>query len=138
MQIDFHHAVTYAVSRIAGFNHKEADIISYSAQYVDDATNDGCINFDNGATYSRSATAHKMLDYKNFSTLANHRAWVPFHFLPGNDLKQAGQAHDKRFIYKMICRPGSYVAEDMVRDCIIDQNRPYSLHRLGNYNACIY
>jgi len=48
MQIDFHHAVTYVVARMAGFNHNEADTISYSAQYVDDATNDGVIEFTNG------------------------------------------------------------------------------------------
>jgi hypothetical protein len=37
MQIDFHDAVTYVIVRLAGFDHDAADIISYAAQYVDDA-----------------------------------------------------------------------------------------------------
>lgn len=132
MQIDFHHGVTYVVSRLAGMTPDEAHTIAYCAQYVDDATNDGKITFDNGATYSRIATAHKMLDYSNFDALANHRAWVPFHFLPGNNLHKAGEEDpDDRFIKRMVCKPGSYVAQDMVRDCITDKHRPYGLHRLG-------
>jgi len=34
--------------------------------------------------YPRTASAHKMLDYRNMRDLANHRVWLPFHFLPGN------------------------------------------------------
>lgn len=132
MQIDFHHGVTYVVARLAGMKHDEAKIIAHCAQYVDDATNHGHVRFDNGATYSRIATAHKMLDYSNFSELANHKAWVPFHFLPGNNLKKAGEENvSDRFIRRLICKPGSYVAHDMVNDCITDKRRPYSLHRLG-------
>ena len=51
MQIDFHHGVTYLLSRIAGFTAEEANIIAYSSAYVDDATNSGLIKFDNGAMY---------------------------------------------------------------------------------------
>jgi hypothetical protein len=131
MQIDFHHAVTYVASRLAGLDHKQADVVAYAAQYVDDATNAGYVRFDNGATYSRLATAHKMLDYSNFDALANHRAWAPFHFLPGNDGKKAEESHEGRFVHRLVCRPGSYVAEDMARDCILDRRRPYGLHRLG-------
>ena len=53
MQIDFHHTVTYVCARMAGFEHKDADIIAYSAQYVDDATNSGTVQFDTGAMYHR-------------------------------------------------------------------------------------
>ena len=84
MQIDFHHSVTYVLSRIAGFLHSEASIIAYCAQYVDDATNSGIIHFDNGWSFDRICSAHKLLDYRNFQELANHHVWIPFHFLPGN------------------------------------------------------
>jgi nucleoside 2-deoxyribosyltransferase len=73
MQIDFHHAVTYVVARLAGFGHREAEVVAYCAQYVDDATNTGEIIFENGAMYSRICSAHKMLDYRNFDELASRR-----------------------------------------------------------------
>jgi uncharacterized protein DUF6765 len=131
MQIDFHHATTYVLARLAGFKHPEANIIAYSAQYVDDATNSGIIHFTNGAMYKRFSSAHKMLDYRNFDELANHRVWIPFHFLPGNGGLPAGENPTGRFIEKIICRPDSPIAKDMVNACIMDRNNVHGLHRLG-------
>ncbi len=131
MQIDFHHAVTYIVARVAGFGHREAETVAYCSQYVDDATNSGTITFDNGAMYTRISSAHKMLDYRNFEKLANHHVWIPFHFLPGNGGMKAGENPGRSFINKIICRPNSFVARDMVRACIEDRNSLYGLHRLG-------
>ena len=131
MQIDFHHAVTYVAARLAGFDRPEADIIAYCAQYVDDATNSGLIRFDNGAMYSRISSAHRMFDYRNLDALANHHVWLPFHFLPGNGGLEAGRNPDGSFIEKIICRPDSPVARDMVRACIRQKDTPYGLHRLG-------
>ncbi len=131
MQIDFHHAVTYVVARLAGFDQAKADTIAYCAQYVDDATNSGLIRFDNNAMYSRISSAHRMLDYRNFDALANHHVWLPFHFLPGNGGLEAGRNPDGSFIEKIICRPNSPVAQDMVRACIEDADAAYGLHRLG-------
>src|SRR5262249_6901909 len=79
VQIDFHHATTYALARLAGFSHDEANVVAYSSQYVDDAVNAGAIEFENGASYSRISSAHKMLDYRNFEALADAVVWVPFH-----------------------------------------------------------
>ncbi len=131
MQIDFHHGVTYVVARLAGFDHGEAAIVAHSAQYVDDATNAGLIRFDNGFMYNRISSAHKMLDYRNFQELANHRVWIPFHFLPGNGGLPAGQTPPGPPGDRLICRPNSYVAQDMVRACLADQHEPYGLYRLG-------
>lgn len=131
MQIDFHHGVTYVVARLAGFDHHKASIIAYSAQYVDDATNDGLIRFNNGALFQRISSAHKMLDYRNFEELANYRVWIPFHFLPGNGGLPAGKDPQGNFIDKLICRPNSYVAQEMVWECIERRHQPYGLYRLG-------
>ncbi|WP_299203834.1 DUF6765 family protein [uncultured Amphritea sp.] len=131
MQIDFHHGATYVIARLSGFGHAKAEIIAHAAQYVDDATNDGLISFDNLAMYKRIASAHKMLDYKNIERLANHQVWIPFHFLPGNEGKAAGLNPDADFRQKIVCKPNSYVAKDMVRACIEDANKPNALHRLG-------
>ena len=135
MQIDFHHAVTYIVARLAGFEHPQADIIAHSAQYVDDATHDGTIEFDNGAQYTRIASAHKMLDYKNMDALADHTSWLPFHFLPGNLGQSAPDTPllltQQDYLDRCVCTPNSPIAQDMMRDVIERQARPYGLHRLG-------
>lgn len=125
MNIDFHHAGTFVVARAAGFSQQDAEIIAHAAQYVDDATNDGLVRFDNGAMYSRCATAHKMLDYKNFAALAVQRVWVPFHFVPG------GANASDNFIDRLICRPNSPVVKAIVKNAILDAEKPYGLHRLG-------
>ncbi|RLL52216.1 hypothetical protein D8Y20_07365 [Mariprofundus sp. EBB-1] len=131
MQIDGHHTLTYIAARLAGFNKKKASIIAYSAQYVDDATNSGTIHFKNGAMYSRISSAHKMLDYRNSEELANHQVWIPYHFLPGNGGKPAGENPEGKFINKLVCKPNSFVAKDMLRLCVADHEKPYALHRLG-------
>ena len=131
MQIDGHHTLTYIAARFAGFSNAEAQKIAYSAQYVDDATNSGVIKFTNGAMYSRISSAHKMLDYRNSEELANHQVWAPFHFLPGNAGLPAGQNPTGSFINKLVCKPDSHVARDMIRLAIADQIKPYALHRLG-------
>ena len=131
MQIDFHHAVTYVIARLADFDHEQAAIVGHAAQYVDDATKAGTIEFDNGALYARVSSAHKALDYRNFEELANHLVWIPFHFLPGNGGLPAGENPEGSFIHKLICRPNSYIAQDLVRECIAQRDRDYGLHRLG-------
>lgn len=131
MQIDFHHATTYVLARLAGFDKDKAGIIAHAAQYVDDATSSGDIYFSNKALYRRISSAHPMADIRNTKAVANHLVWLPFHFLPGNDGLAIGQDSDKDFIHKIVCTPNSPVAQDMVRQCIIDQNRSYGLHRLG-------
>lgn len=131
MQIDGHHTMTYVAARLAGCSKRDASIIAYSAQYVDDATNAGVIHFNNGAMYSRVSSAHKMLDYRNSDELSNHQVWIPFHFLPGNGGEPAGSNPDGSFIRKLVCRPDSHVARDMLVACVKDRDKPYALHRLG-------
>jgi len=131
MQIDFHHGTTYVVARLAGFNHNEASIIAHSAQYVDDSTNAGAIRFNNGIHFHRISSAHKSFDYRNFRQLANYQVWLPFHFLPGNGGLPPGQSPPGRPIDKLICYPNSYVAQDMVRHCILCRRDPFHLYRLG-------
>jgi len=131
MQIDFHHAVTYVTARIAGFSHQDADIVAYSAQYVDDATSKGVVCFDNHALYARINSAHKTISPDNLSDAENHLVWLPFHFLPGNNGKNAGESGDIRFIKKIVCTPDSPPAREMVQAAIDGKNQPYGLHRLG-------
>ncbi len=131
MQIDGHHTLTYVVARLAGLDHADADIVAYSAQYVDDATNEGTIKFDNGAMYNRTSSAHKTLDYRNSDALANRHVWVAFHFLPGNGGLPAGKNPGGSFIEKLVCFPDSPPARDMLKSVMLDIDKPYALHRLG-------
>lgn len=131
MQIDFHHATTYVAARLAGFDQPDAEVVAYAAQYVDDATDSGTVYFENKALYHRISSAHKMVDKRNVKALANHLVWLPFHFLPGNNDMEAGQIYKGQFINKIICRPNSLIAEEMVRQAISEKHKPYGLHRLG-------
>lgn len=132
MQIDGHHTGTYIAARLAGFGHEEADIISYAAQYVDDATNEGPIVFaDSPFLYARIASAHSMIDYNNLIEVRNHLAWLPFHFLPGNGQLPAGETPDGGEIGKMACRPDSHIARDMLQMAFLDHDHSRALYRLG-------
>jgi hypothetical protein len=131
MQIDFHHAVTYVTCRLAGFDRAQADTVAHAAQYVDDATCDGAVNFADGQRYVRVTSAHKTFDLKDNADQADNRlVWVPFHFLPGN---QAEKETDpaRALTRRLICRPGGDPALRMVDDCILRQDLPFALHRLG-------
>ncbi|MBU0943535.1 MAG: hypothetical protein KJ804_02610 [Proteobacteria bacterium] len=131
MQIDFHHATTYVAARIAGFDRIRADIIAYAAQYVDDATSDGPVRFTNKFLYQRISPAHRMIDTRNTRDLDNHQVWIPFHFLPGNGGMAAGTNPSGKAVNRLICTPDSPIARDMVKQAIIEQDKPYGLHRLG-------
>ena len=131
MHIDFHHAATYVIARNAGFNHDEAAVVSYAAQYVDDAVTEGPVVFNNGAMYQRISPAHPSADAANLDNKQNRMTWLPFHFLPGNHGLPAGENPPGTFIDKLVCTQDSHVAKDMIRSCINTQGRPYSLQRLG-------
>ena|SRR5438105_2402055 len=132
MQIDYHHAVTYICSRLAGMSAADATIVAHASQYVDDATNDGPLSFETGERYVRVTSAHRTLDIRANSDVADNRlVWVPFHFLPGNDPAQPGMTANEAFVARMVCRPNSAIAREMVLDCIRTQARPFSLHRFG-------
>jgi hypothetical protein len=131
MQIDFHHAVSYVAARLAGFNHHDAGIIAYCAQYVDDAADSSCVRFSNGAHYQRINSAHKIVDLRNLDEVENQLVWVPFHFLPGNCGLGPGQEPLGEFVAKLVCARNSPVANSMLAAAIEDNDKPYSLHRLG-------
>ncbi|GFK95108.1 hypothetical protein NNJEOMEG_02965 [Fundidesulfovibrio magnetotacticus] len=131
MQKDFHHAITYILSRWAGFGHQDAEIIAYAAQYVDDSTYMGTVRFDEGQMYLRTASAHDILDLRNADKAKDVRTWVPFHFLPGNCGVPRDQHCGKSFKERLICLANSPVAQDMLAECLRRKDSPHALHRLG-------
>ncbi|WP_374028725.1 DUF6765 family protein [Bdellovibrio bacteriovorus] len=128
MQIDFHLGVTYVLARLSGFSPYEANTIASASQYVDDAIHEGTILFNNRSMYKFTASAHKMLDYRNFKELANHHVWIPFHFIPGNSVSDPQM---DPLTQKLICRPNSKVAQDITQNCIQNFQRTYGYHLLG-------
>ncbi|MDR3717988.1 MAG: hypothetical protein P4K98_04250 [Bryobacteraceae bacterium] len=132
MQIDFHHTVTYVLSRLAGFTHENACVVAYAAQYVDDATNKGTVRFTNGKSYERIASSHEVFDIANNCVNAeDYEVWVPFHFLPGNDGATAGQHIESKLVQRVVCTPDSPLATDMIQACLGTRGAMNGLHRLG-------
>jgi len=131
MQIDFHHAVTYVVARFAGFDHDPAATIAHAAQYVDDSSESGFVHFDNEMRFYRQASAHPVYDLANMDDDTDAESWLPFHFLPGNGGLPEGQNPTGPYIQRLICRPGSPVAEAMAACALDDKGSPWELHRLG-------
>ena len=54
--------------------------------------------------------------------------WIPFHFVPGSD---PDDDHKDEFFGRIVCRPNSGVAREMVRSCIRKKERLFGLHLLG-------
>jgi hypothetical protein len=139
MNIDFHHGTIYILSRLAGFEKKDANIIAYSSQYVDDACNCGTITFSNlpHAAYYRISSSHDVNLLEGVRAHLNgdsynEPAWVPFHFLPGNCGRSANESdNDVSFIEKLVCVANSPIAIEMVEECIRHKNDSNSLFRLG-------
>lgn len=127
MQTDMHYYGTYAIARLAGFTPEKAEIIAYSAQFVDDSTkNDSKVHRDGGMLYG-IATAHHNLETINnakFDLAEQRRVWIPFHFLPGAE----GDTTSKQ----LTCRKNSPVANDMFDDHIeFAKDSAFGYHLIG-------
>lgn len=139
MNKDFHHGVIYVLSRLAGFNPEQSSIIAYSSQYVDDACNRGVISFSNNihAKYYHISSSQDINVVEGIRTyfqddVYNEHVWVPFHFLPGNAGRTVDEGdEDLSFVDKLICKPNSPVAKDMVDECIRRRDDNHALYRLG-------
>ena len=109
MQADMHYYGTYAMARAAGLSIKNAKIIAYAAQYVDDSTAKDSEVHPDGGMFQTVATAHS-----NSEAIANaaidqaeqRRVWVPFHFFPGNQGNTLSE--------KLVCQKNSALAREMV------------------------
>ncbi len=104
MQVDFHYYCIAVLARAAGFNKKDALIIAYASQYVDDATESELIrlNVDGGnLRFDPVRTAYEglaLLGTLNWS--AQKRVYIPFHFLPPRPF-----APEESAIFSFVTRP---------------------------------
>ena len=144
MQKDIHYYGTYAIARAAGLKPKDAQVIAYSAQFVDDSTmTDSQMHEDGGLLYGVATAHHPYLQVpkqyfgykirewfnkkckgKKIANLKQRRMWIPFHFYPGNE----GDTLSKR----LICRKNSSLVNEMFDNHISHvKNFPYILQLIG-------
>ncbi|GBE00860.1 MAG TPA: hypothetical protein ENH28_07675 [Euryarchaeota archaeon] len=98
MQKDFHYDIVYALAREAGYKDKEAYIIAYASQYVDDNTDREYIVSDSfgefyvdfpskigksGEFYFPIIT--QAVDITSFKLSVQKYIYAPFHFIPGDN-----------------------------------------------------
>ena len=140
MQKDMHYYGTYVIARTAGLKPKDARVIAYSAQFVDDSTHiNSEIHKDGGMLYG-VATAHHSLQvaekyflhniiekikHKKIGNIEQRRIWIPFHFYPGNE--------GNTFSEKLICRKNSPLVNEMFDNYInhIKKECPFILQLIG-------
>jgi len=104
MEKDFHFYVTYALANKAGFSSDESYIIAYASQYVDDNNEsqyprkDGPPQFPfgiktNGGFYRPIMT--QSMSVKSLVYEIQKFVYVPFHFLPGDNIRSIKGVHNK-------------------------------------------
>lgn len=127
MQTDMHYYGTYALARLAGFKVGEAEVIAYSAQYVDDSTKSDSEPHPDGGLLYGIATAHtnsQVIKNRIVDKVQQRRVWTPFHFLPGGEGETAEQ--------KLLCVKDSDIANQMLDNHISHAaNSNYGLQLMG-------
>ncbi|PCH62409.1 MAG: hypothetical protein COC19_02935 [SAR86 cluster bacterium] len=129
MQEDMHYYGTYAMARAAGLKVKDAKVVAYAAQYVDDSIANNSEVHKDGGMFEATASAHTNKDViKNAAgdhTEQRH-VWVPFHFFPGNEGKTLSE--------KLACGKDSALAQEMVKNHIrhaVSVKNEYGLTLMG-------
>lgn len=131
MQIDMHYYGTYAMAKASGIPEKDAEVIAYAAQFVDDSTRyDSGQNPDGGLLFgiTTSHTPKETLidnagDIKN-DNAEQRRIWVPFHFFPGGK--------GKSFQEKILCVADSPLANEMLKNHLTHgTTKIFSLELIG-------
>ena len=134
-----HYYGTYTIARAAGLKPKDAKIIAYSSQFVDDSDmTNSQMHKDGGLLYG-VATAHhhfkagtqyiihkikEKIMHKKIGNVEQRRVWVPFHFYPGNE--------GNTFSEKLICRKDSPLVNKMFDNHIENaKNFSYILQLIG-------
>lgn len=93
MQKDFHYCCIKYLASVAGFEEKDAQVIAYACQYVDDATENKGISIRNlpntvenmvtEGKFEPICTAHRGIQYLNgLSRDVQKKVYIPFHFVP--------------------------------------------------------
>lgn len=121
MNIEFHYYITYWISKKAGFNSSDAEIISYASQSVDESI----------ISYKITTPVHtyiteKTQDYSIWSETVRDSIYLPFHFIPGGDSKSPGNRIDGR------PNPYNVVPDsECAREILVSALKTKNLYRIG-------
>ncbi len=120
MNSEFHYYVIYFLCLESGISDRDAYIIAYSSQYVDNNIVKHVVNLSDGLYETRVT--------QNYAWLGDwfpKNVYVPFHFIPG-DYKQADERKDKRQSRHCVT-PGSTNARELLKRAFKTKN----LYRIG-------
>jgi hypothetical protein len=132
MQKDFHYYCIGVLSRAAGFNPKDALILAYASQYVDDATEPGLFELEDGVPGPHfDATRTSYFGLESLHSLrweAQKRVWIPFHFIPDMPFSPASGSD-----FDFVTGPGSDFARLLLTQAAAEPlaNRERRLCRIG-------
>ena len=117
MQADFHYYATYCAAYLAGYSHKEALDLCYSAQMVDCCTKTFLKSINASIHAATSQTQAELVDMRSdvISLQDITRIWASFHFLP-KDLyvKVPHSTRNYRNKYRLICGPNGTLVTDTI------------------------
>ena len=117
MQADFHYYATYCAAILAGYSHKDALDICYSAQMVDCCTKTYLKSLSASIHAATTQSQAELVDTRTdtFGLQDITRIWASFHFLP-KDLHArtpfATKAYKNK--YRLICGPNGVLVKDTV------------------------
>ncbi|MDR2888247.1 MAG: hypothetical protein LBV33_00175 [Lachnospiraceae bacterium] len=149
MNIDFHYYGTYTAARIAGYDQGEAKVIAYAAQYVDEfdkeMLTDSVAFLPVPTIQSNSEVANyyiNPLPWTAEQLCDVRRAWMCFHFLPGNfnrEILYEGPLTDGSWKFedfeenefRLMCRPNSESAVGMINDIEKHKTHQYFYQMIG-------
>lgn len=121
MNIEFHYYSLYFLCRNAGFQEKEAEIISIASQLVDECVAPWKITGESRFPFTEVTQNYSFWD-ENIST----NIYIPFHFIPGSAENAAKLRLDKKK-GKNVVTPDSPLA----RDILITALKSGNLFRVG-------
>lgn len=121
MNIDFHFYGTFASAMLAGFTKEEATDIAYSAEFVDEYTDE--VIADCGMAKETATPTCIALAAKNYpkelmkSNIEHSKIWMPFHFLPAfcrkYYLDRGSKVNPEKLDF--MCRPNGTLIQPMLQ-----------------------
>ena len=118
MQIDMHYYGVYAMARAAGLTREASGQIATASELVDDNAEEEHVKFGDGGRLDLMPT-----DIENQNEEMQRKAWVPFHFIPGN--------RGRTVAGRIVCRKESAIAREVVDHAVRTANRAFCPQLIG-------